>query len=329
MPVYNGSDYIARSIESVLAQTYKDFELIVCDNCSTDNTEDIVLSFDDPRIRFVRNPRNLGLVGNANRCLELAEGEYIGILHHDDMMLPDNLEQKVQLLEKYPRVGFVHSNILLIDSKGEVIAWNIWNEDSRRDYMSNGMTVFQKFLAYLPLGASIFIGAVLARRECYDCLGGFSTELPHCSDSEMWMRISLFYDVACIGIPLVKYRVHQTSTSSSWGDYDSLPYLKEHYLTAKMVFARHSGRIPRAESLKKKVSRAFAERAISLAYKNLSSGNFPSGREYLREALEMHSRIYDNMLFWKAAARIAAGPMGLNFYRFFRNSLLKNRKHLT
>ena len=77
IPVYNGSDYIAYAIQSVLAQTYKNFNLIVCDNCSTDNTEEIVRNFEDPRLSYVRNNKNLGLVGNENRCLELSKGDYI------------------------------------------------------------------------------------------------------------------------------------------------------------------------------------------------------------------------------------------------------------
>ena len=74
IPVYNGSAYIAESIDSVLAQTYEDFHLIVCDNCSTDNTGEIVRSYNDQRLTYVRNTENLGLVGNANRCLELSKG---------------------------------------------------------------------------------------------------------------------------------------------------------------------------------------------------------------------------------------------------------------
>ena len=87
MPVYNGSDYIADSVQSVLTQTYKDFNLIVCDNCSTDKTDEIIRSFKDPRLIYVRNNKNLGLVGNHNRCLELADGKYVHFLHHDDIML--------------------------------------------------------------------------------------------------------------------------------------------------------------------------------------------------------------------------------------------------
>jgi glycosyltransferase involved in cell wall biosynthesis len=325
IPVYNGSDYIGEAIQSVLSQTLVDFELIICDNCSTDTTREIVSGFTDPRIRYVENPENLGLVGNANHCLELAKGEYVCILHHDDLMLPDNLRRKVQLLDAHSDVGFVHSNIVLIDLKGEILSPCIWNADSRCDYIETGKIVFQKFLSYLPLGASIFIGAVLARRECYQRLGGFSVELLHCNDSEMWMRMSLFYNVACISTPLVKYRVHPLSTSSSWGDYTSLPYLKEHYLAAEMVFARHSEHIPRATSLRFEVSRAFAKRALLLACNAMSEGDFEQGHAGFREALKMCPSIYSSRFFWKAVVRLVAGPVGLKFYRLLRgHSIAEN-----
>ena len=93
IPVYNGSEYLAESIKSVLSQTYNNFHLFVCDNCSTDNTEEIVRSFHDPRLTYVRNAENIGLVGNSNRCLELANGKYVNIWHHDDVMLPENIER--------------------------------------------------------------------------------------------------------------------------------------------------------------------------------------------------------------------------------------------
>ena len=323
IPVYNGSDYIAESIESVLVQTYKDFELIVCDNCSTDNTEEIVRNFNDSRIRYVRNQKNLGGVGNANRCLELAAGEYISIWHHDDCMMPDNLERKVCLLDEHPDVGFVHSNIMIIDSKGEVVSSNIWNEDSRHDYIKNGIEVFRKFMSYLPNGASVFIGTVLARHECYVRVGGFSREIPNCDDSEMWLRIALFYNVACIGSPLVKYRVHTDSLSSSWGDYKTIPYLKEHYRAAQMVFEKHGDRIPQVNKLKLQVSRSFGERAMSWAYNAFSNNDFSTGRTCLIEAMRMCHYNYNNTLFWKSAAMLVAGPKGLEYYRLLKKRLLK------
>jgi GT2 family glycosyltransferase len=269
----------------------------------------------------VRNTENLGLVGNSNRRLDLSEGEYICILHHDDVMLADNLERKIRLLDDNPKIGFVHSNIMLIDPQGEGIASNIWEGDSRRDYMEEGLEVFPRYVLKMPLSASIFIGAVLARRECYVRLGGFSPKLPHCCDSEMWMRMLLFYSVACIGTPLVKYRVHPMSTSSNFGDWTSAPYLREHYLAVKMIFEKYRERIPDSENLARKVSFVFAEQALRLANIHIGRGELPIGKILFKEAKRLNANIFKREAFWITAAKLMAGPKGIMLYRKVRNAL--------
>jgi glycosyltransferase involved in cell wall biosynthesis len=315
IPVYNGGVYIAEAIESVLAQTYKGFQLIICDNCSTDNTEHIVRSFRDSRVTYVRNSENLGLVGNANRCLELADGEYVCIFHHDDVMLPGNLERKIRILDENPEVGFVHSNLFLINSKGETVASDIWNEDSRKDYIDKGIDVFYRFVSSIHYGSSIFIGAVLARKKCYEHLGGFNPKFPHCNDSEMWMRMLLFYGVACIGIPLVKYRVHPSSGSSSWGDYNSIVYVKEHYQAVKMIFKKYKNRIPQRNKLKKQVALLFAERLMNLSLQSLIRGDFAQGRAFAKEAIIISPFVLNNKVFWKTAIKLSLGSNGMEIYR--------------
>ena len=321
IPVYNGEDYIADAIESILSQTFESLELIVCDNCSTDNTAKVVGSFKDPRVIYIRNSQNLGLVGNANHCLDQAKGEYISILHHDDMMMPDNLERKVQVLNENPNVGFVHSDIMLINPQKEVIASNIWEEDTRRDYIKNGFEVFQRYVLKMPLAASIFIGAVLARRSCYQHVGTFNPKFLHCNDSEMWLRMMLFYDVACIGIPLVKYRVHPFSTSTAWGDYTSVPYLQEHYEAASLVFKSYEDRIPSGAEIQKKMRRAFGARALELSVQSISKGNRATGKVFLKSAIEMHPFVFANIHFWKAAALLMAGDRAYGVYRSCKKNL--------
>lgn len=306
IPVYNGSAYIGASIESVLAQTYRGLQLIVSDNCSTDNTGEIVQKFKDPRICYVRNSTNLGPVANFNRCIELAQGKYICIFHHDDVMMPDNLEQKVRLLEEHPDVGFVHSNLVVIGPKEEVLAPDIWAPDSRKNYIENGETAFVRYLDYLPLGSIMFIGTVVARRICYDRLGGFCTELPHCNDVEMLMRMLLFYNVAFIGQPLVKYRVHQSSASSGFGNYMTIDYLREHFSAVEMIFNKYGHRIPDKSIRERHIKRAFAERALSLARQAFLDGDFSRRREFMRQAVLFFPGIRSTVVFWKAALKHAA-----------------------
>lgn len=319
IPVYNGGAYIGEAVRSVLCQSYDNLQLVICDNCSTDGTEDRVRSFRDDRITYNRNEANLGLVGNANRCLELATGEYVCILHHDDAMLPENLERKVRLLDLHPQVGFVHSDIVVVDSSGNVRANHIWDVDSRRDYVEDGFTVFRRFVKKMPWGASIFIGAVVARRSCYERVGGFSPRLAYCNDSEMFMRLMLFYDVACIGTPLVKYRVHEQSTSSNWGNYCAAPYLKEHYRAVKSVFDAYRKRIPGAGRLWSEVSLTFGRRALQLCrYWEQQDSACAVG--LLKEAVRMAPSIVTEALFWKLALRMVIGTKWLELLRGMRDA---------
>jgi glycosyltransferase involved in cell wall biosynthesis len=321
IPVYNGSSYIAEAIDSVIGQTYENFELLVCDNCSTDNTEEIVRTFHDSRIKYVRNSDNLGLVGNANSCLSLANGEYVCILHHDDMMLPENLEQKVRLLDENHGVGFVHSNILLIDGEGRILGG--WWEDVKQDYIKDGMSVFHEFIMHLPFGARIFIGAVVARRACYNRVGGFNSKLPHCNDSEMWMRMSLFYDVACLGTPLVKWRQHSISESSGFGL--GVEWLEEHHLATKIILTEYRDRIPHLENLKKRVFAEFADQAIMKGWRALSRDDFALSKGYLKFAANVHPESIRSRMFWRLATRLLAGPTVVRLCRSGKRLIQRSR----
>lgn len=123
MPVYNGENYIADAIDSILAQTFTDFELIICDNCSSDTTFAICEKYAkrDDRIRLYRNERNLGAHGNFNRVVELAQGKYFKWAAHDDLLAPEYIRRCVDVLESDGTVALAHSLTRLIDKHGERI----------------------------------------------------------------------------------------------------------------------------------------------------------------------------------------------------------------
>src|SRR5688500_6704463 len=102
IPTFNYGHFLGRAVESVLAQDHGDFELIVVDNASTDDTQAVLARYDDPRLRVVRNPSNLGLFGNFERCLELAGGELVKFLASDDWLHPAYLREAVALAEAHP-----------------------------------------------------------------------------------------------------------------------------------------------------------------------------------------------------------------------------------
>lgn len=119
IPTYNYAHILDVTIQSVLAQTYKDFELIIVDNCSTDNTVEVVQKYlSDSRVSFHRNDRNLGLTGNWNRCLELAKGEYLKYLCADDKLHPQILEKYIPIMDSHPQVSIISCHRQEFDEHG-------------------------------------------------------------------------------------------------------------------------------------------------------------------------------------------------------------------
>jgi len=123
LPVYNGERFLSVAIESLLGQTFRDFELIICDNASTDGTEALCHHFMriDPRIRYYRNSKNLGATANFNRTFELADGEYFKWAADDDLCAPDFLKRCVRILEKDTSLVLCHSEVKFIDENGEFL----------------------------------------------------------------------------------------------------------------------------------------------------------------------------------------------------------------
>ncbi len=123
MPVYNGENYMVEAIESVMAQTLGDFEFVICDNASTDRTEEICRDYAarDPRIRYVRNRINLGGGPNNNRVFELSSAPYFKVHNHDDVMHPEFLDRCVEVLDQEPDVVVAFPNTVDIDPQGRVI----------------------------------------------------------------------------------------------------------------------------------------------------------------------------------------------------------------
>ena len=126
MIVYNGDNFIVEAIESVLAQTYTDFELIISDNASTDGTEGICQEYASKhnRIRYVRNQKNLGAAGNANQTIHMARGEYYKLAAHDDVLAPTYLERCVEVLDADPSVVLCHTQTWLINDDGSDVAFD-------------------------------------------------------------------------------------------------------------------------------------------------------------------------------------------------------------
>lgn len=123
LPVFNGENYLSFAIDSILNQTLRDFELVICDNASTDKTEEIVRAYAarDPRIKYHRNPTNIGGARNHNLVIELATGKYIKLAAHDDLIAPTFLERCVEELESHLDVIICYSGTIVIDEEGREV----------------------------------------------------------------------------------------------------------------------------------------------------------------------------------------------------------------
>ena len=213
LPTYNGADYIEEALRSILNQTYQDFELVIVDDGSTDATLDIVQSFSDSRIRLYRNPERLGIPANWNRCLELVSGECVCIFHQDDVMLPENLERKVQLLREDETIGFVHSAVEALVDESAPTSFANWIEDTREDRVFDGVDYFRTLLFN---GNRVCAPTVLARRHALLEQGGFDRDFGFACDYAMWLRLCMRYRVGFLAHPLVCYRWHGGNASHAY-----------------------------------------------------------------------------------------------------------------
>jgi len=213
MPVYNGEGYVHLAIQTVLDQTYSDFELLIVDNCSTDGTLEVVKAFSDPRIRLHVNSSNLGMVGNWNRSVELATGEYIKFLSHDDLLDPTCLEEQIAgfLQHKQENIGIVTCKKRVINQNGKNVMPGFGLRGQSR--LISGRVAIRKSIRS---GRNI-IGepsVVLIKTSTLRESGLF--ELPEFTpDIKMWFKILQKSELYFIDKTLASYRISEKSTSSS------------------------------------------------------------------------------------------------------------------
>ncbi|MDG6249887.1 glycosyltransferase family 2 protein [Methanocalculus sp.] len=205
IPTYNRADMVGCAIGSALAQTYQDIEVVVVDNASKDNIEEVVASFKDPRLRFVKNEENLGLFGNFNRCIEVAQGEFLHILHSDDYIDPDFTETCLAFFDEHPKVVLTFTSSITHIQDHE-----IEGHYAKTDMILPATDGFQKLLRERCF---ITCPSVMTRKEVYQQAGKYSLEFPYSSDYYQWLKISRILDIAYVKDTRVHYRQGEHSES--------------------------------------------------------------------------------------------------------------------
>ena len=213
LPLYNTGKYLKQTIESILDQTFEDFELIICDNASTDNSAEIVKEFKDKRIRFYQNDKEIPGVENWNKCVDLAKGELVALFHSDDVYEPTIIEEEVAAFKKNPSLGAVFTLGNWIDENGKKVG------EFTLDPYLKGKTVFNfyEMLTHLLRGASTIMvcPTVMVPKKIYQEVGKYR-QIKWVFDYEYYLRILEKYDIAIINKNLINYRKHAEQGTANW-----------------------------------------------------------------------------------------------------------------
>lgn len=211
---FNHEKYLREAIDSALAQTFTNFELIIWDDASTDNSWEIIQSCQDQRIKSFRNNQQRRAGYGINRAIsEVAQGEYIAIHHSDDLWRIDKLAAQLAVLQERDDIGAVFTGVDVIDEAGVTVT------DSNVYYTSifdlENKSRHQWLRRFFLQGNALSHPSVLVRKQCYDRCGLYRYGLAQVGDFDMWIRLCLRYDIHVIAEPLVKFRFHGSGGNSS------------------------------------------------------------------------------------------------------------------
>lgn len=202
LPVYNAEKHVAEAVQSILDQTYKNFELILIDDCSTDKSFETLQSFKDPRIKLHRNEKNQKLIYTLNKAIQLSSGEYIARMDADDISLPTRLQQQVEYLQKFKDVAVLGSQIQFIDENGV-------KKGKPLICVTDSARIKWRF----HFGNCMNHPTVMFRKSIVDRSDFYDPEYVHAEDYELWLRLSRKYAFDNLPQVLLKYRVHSGSVS--------------------------------------------------------------------------------------------------------------------
>jgi glycosyltransferase involved in cell wall biosynthesis len=265
IPTYNRASLLRESIRSALTQSYEDFRLLVCDNASEDDTQKVVRSFDDSRIEYVRSDRNVGMIRNFNRVIDLADADAVVLLSDDDVLYPEYLASVVPVLSSHSSVGVVHTALDLIDEESRVI------EPAMTLLDPEGPVTVESGARYLERSMqslwTVCWSSALFRADALKKAGGLRANEEPSADVPLLMRIALAWDFAMISKPLVGVRIHpdaETARVSGWiGTGYDLSNFAEILLERRMRFLAESGLSERkTRSYRSAAERAYRREAV-------------------------------------------------------------------
>jgi glycosyltransferase involved in cell wall biosynthesis len=288
LPVRNGVPWLRESMDSVLAQTFSDFEFLICDDASTDDSVEMVGSYSDPRIRFFRNDAGKGLFSTLNFLIGQARGGYLRMWSQDDVLRPHCLERELFWFRRLPQVGFWYSYYDLIDGDGMVTR----RRPPRQDAMALSTQWTAQIMFYHGQIAGN-IANVTLNPAALQKVGLFCADMHSAGDFEMLARIASHFDVGCIYEPLMFLRSHKGQFSRARGTF-------VHQMTEGAgVYSALLEMLP--NGIDRKYARAYLRRNLYVqfvhyAVRRLLSGDLTNAVAALRHVAKADNAV--TVLFW-------------------------------
>ena len=204
IPAYNAMRYLPETLDSLVKQTFQDFEAIIINDGSSDNIEEWFSQVKDSRLQLISQV-NQGQAKARNIGMQRAKGDYVAFLDADDLWDPSKLEKQVALLDSNPEAGVIYTWVSGINSEGALRGRTIKNWAEGR--------VWRDLILHNILECG---STPLIRRSCFEQVGDFDVQLPPCEDLDLWLRIACHYDFLVVKEPLVYYRQHDSSSGKNW-----------------------------------------------------------------------------------------------------------------
>lgn len=213
MPSYNHGGFVRPAIDSVLAQTVRDIELIVVDDGSQDASPAILSGLQDPRLRIRLLERNYGACHAMNTALQMSTGKFIAVCNSDDVWKPDKLRRQLEVLDKLPAVAAIFSDVEWINSEGKKLADSALPPFASV-FRQQNRSRWSWLRSLLETGNCLCHPSILIRREAYELVGPYDNRLRQLPDLDMWTRIVQHFDIFVMSDRLLSFRIHDRNTST-------------------------------------------------------------------------------------------------------------------
>lgn len=342
MPSYNHALYIGKAIESVLQQSFEDFEFLISDDGSDDNTNEIIEEFSDKRIKFYPNKENRGACVVHNELISASSGRYIALINSDDMWVNGKLEKQFHFLEKNKNIAAHFGRAIFIDAQDKKIDKNSLSFGNVFDQPNRTQAQWLRY--FFDNFNCLCHPSSMIRRECYTSLGGYNNRFRQLPDFDMWVRLVKKYPIFVDKDPLIYFRILSGKNASASTHENNIRVKNEHFLIAKNFFQNVSDELflegfsdrlyssvaknNRNIEIEKIFQYLYNDSAIGHIYKNIAYTSLFDALETkeMRNILKFYH--IDDRIFQSISGNINLFPENSNVERIcFMKMILMKIKH--